>query len=67
MIYKIAKAVRQAAQELGVSMVWGGAWDVTFTSTTETPEEVVEGYVERRKAKGRKAFIDGPHYELIKK
>lgn len=63
-IYKIAEAVRMAARERGVPLRWGGAWDLTFTDQTDSPEDLVLDYVARRKAAGKKAFIDGPHYEL---
>lgn len=65
-IYKIADAVRMAANELGVPIRWGGAWDVLLTETTDPPEELVDDYVARRRAAGKKAFIDGPHFELPK-
>ncbi len=63
-IYKIADAVRMAAKELEIPIRWGGAWDVLLTESTDSPEEMVEDYIARRKAAGKKAFIDGPHYEL---
>jgi peptidoglycan L-alanyl-D-glutamate endopeptidase CwlK len=62
-IYKIADAVRVAANELGTPIRWGGAWDVVLTQETDPPDELVDDYA-RRKAAGKKAFIDGPHYEL---
>lgn len=65
-IYRIADAVRVAAKELSVPIRWGGAWDIDFTSSEEYPADLVSGYVARRKKLGKKAFIDGPHYELPK-
>lgn len=65
-IYKIADAVRIAANELGTPIRWGGAWDVSFTETSDSPEDLVSDYVARRKKAGKKAFIDGPHFELPK-
>lgn len=65
-IYHIADAVRMAAREQGVAIRWGGAWDVPFTDSQESPEDLVADYVARRKRAGKKAFIDGPHYELLK-
>lgn len=65
-IYLIADAVRTAARELGVPLRWGGAWDVDFTATSDSPEDLVHDYVGRRRAAGLRAFIDGPHYELPK-
>jgi len=65
-IYMIADAVRVAAQELGTPIRWGGAWDIDFTASSESPEDLVAQYVARRKAAGLRAFIDGPHFELPK-
>ncbi|HEY0954045.1 MAG TPA: M15 family metallopeptidase [Roseateles sp.] len=65
-IYVIADAVRMAAREKGIPLRWGGAWDVDFTDSTESPEDMVAAYVARRKKQGLRAFIDGPHYELPK-
>lgn len=65
-IYKIADAMRMAASELGIPIRWGGAWDRLLTEETDPPEEMVDDYIARRKAVGKKAFIDGPHYELPK-
>lgn len=66
-IYVIAAAVRQAAHEQGVKLIWGGVWDRPFETIEPTPkacEQAVAAYVQRRRAAGRSAFIDGPHYEL---
>lgn len=65
-IYVIADAVRMAAREKGIPLRWGGAWDVDFTASDDTPEDLVAAYVARRKKLGLRAFIDGPHYELPK-
>jgi len=63
-IYIIADAVRVAARGMAVSIRWGGAWDVDFTASDDSPEDLVADYIRRRQAKKLKAFIDGPHYEL---
>jgi len=65
-IYRIADAVRIAARELGISLRWGGAWDIDFTASQDSPEDIVADYGARRRAAGKKAFLDGPHYELPK-
>lgn len=65
-IYKIADAVRIAANELAIPIRWGGVWDISFTDTSDSPEDLVADYVARRKKAGKKAFIDGPHFELPK-
>lgn len=63
-LYKIADAVRSAAKEAGVPLRWGGAWDIAFTESSDAPDDLVADYVSRRRAAGKKAFIDGPHFEL---
>lgn len=62
-IYEVAKAVRQAAEELGVRIRWGGCWQVINTTTLD-PRELVEAYAAKRRRRGRRAFMDGPHFEL---
>lgn len=65
LIYPIANAMRSAAQQLNIPLRWGACWDINLTTTYSAPvEDLVAGYVERRKAAGKKAFIDGPHFEL---
>lgn len=79
-IYKIAAAVRIAAEEEGLSLRWGGVWDreladlayddlgdtmpVRIQDDSQEIRLAVSSYVERRRAAGRSAFIDGPHYEI---
>ena len=62
-IYRIAEAMRLAARELDVGLLWGGCWS-TLTGTTEDPELLVARYVRWRRSRGLRAFIDGPHYQL---
>lgn len=63
-IYVISEAVRAAAKEQGVPIRWGGAWDRRLTDLDDPPEDIVTDYVSRRRNAGKRAFIDGPHYEL---
>jgi peptidoglycan L-alanyl-D-glutamate endopeptidase CwlK len=63
-IYVIADAMRTACRETGTPLRWGGAWDIDFSASTESPEDLVAAYVSRRKRQGLRAFIDGPHFEL---
>jgi peptidoglycan L-alanyl-D-glutamate endopeptidase CwlK len=63
-IYPIAEAMRRASVICGVPITWGGCWDINFRDSTGPVEKLVEQYVQRRKKLRRKAFIDGPHYEL---
>lgn len=64
LIYPIAEAMRKASQEIGCPLRWGGAWDQDFTFTNDSPEDLVAAYVARRRERGLRAFIDGPHFEL---
>ena len=64
LIYPIAEAMRAAAEELGVRLRWGGHWG-ELTGMDDEPEALVRAYVDARRAKGKSAFIDGPHYELL--
>jgi len=68
-IYQIAAAVRAAAVELGVDLIWGGVWDRPFEQLpgdAKAIEQAVNSYVARRRALGKTAFIDGPHFELAR-
>jgi peptidoglycan L-alanyl-D-glutamate endopeptidase CwlK len=69
-IYAIAAAVKQAARELGVAVRWGGCWQDMATIPGDSPaamRKAVEEYGARRRAAGKKAFTDGPHFEAILK
>jgi peptidoglycan LD-endopeptidase CwlK len=61
----IADAMKRAAQELQVPILWGGAWNVSDIRDWEgTMQEAMNHYIDVRRAQGRKPFIDGPHFEL---
>lgn len=65
-IFTITEAVKRAASELGVKIRWGGCWDVDdLCSSDQNPRQMCDGYVVRRKNIGKRAFIDGPHFELV--
>ncbi len=64
--YTLAEAMRDAAVELGVPIVWGGVWDKRLNLLHDT-KQAVGNYVQSRRAIGRDAFIDGPHFELDRK
>lgn len=66
-IFEIAAAVRAAAVNLDVPLIWGGVWDRDFEILGETAAEMqraVNSYVSRRRGQGKTAFIDGPHWQL---
>jgi peptidoglycan L-alanyl-D-glutamate endopeptidase CwlK len=62
---KIADAVRQAAIETGVSIRWGGAWQVRDIRLHEGGmDEAQDAYIDLRRSQGRRPFLDGPHFEI---
>lgn len=61
--YAIAEAMQQSAKELNVKIRWGGCWEV-INDKTNSAKSWVDNYVETRRKQGRKAFTDGPHFEL---
>lgn len=62
---RIADAVRRAALELGTPIRWGGGWYLLNDCTSLAAiERKVAAYVSERRAQKRKAFLDGPHFEL---
>ena len=68
LIYKLAEHIRKVALDHSISIRGGGVWDVnSFTYTTKPPEELVNAYITRQRAKGKRAFLDGPHFELCQK
>lgn len=64
-IYEIAPAMAKAAAELGVQLIWGGAWDRRMDQypckTAKDAKAAVEAYKVRHKGSD---FIDGPHFQL---
>lgn len=61
--YPIAKAMKQAAKELGVKLEWGGVWGQDMQAYDD-PQKASADYVASRKRIGKKAFIDGPHFQV---
>lgn len=63
-IYPIAAAMRQAVEELGVAVVWGGVWDRKLNDLSENAiglSSDVQSYAARYPGPD---FLDGPHYQL---
>jgi hypothetical protein len=54
-----AAAIQAAAHERGAGG-WGGGWGQLFT--IETPEDGFADYVAACQARGRRSFLDGPHF-----
>lgn len=66
LIYRMAEAVHRAAQQEKVVLRWGAVWDRTFNELDVTDlESEVQKYVARRKKMKKRAFLDGPHFELV--
>lgn len=63
-IFVIAEAMREAATSLGYRVRWGGNWQ-ELTGTTQSPRTLRDNYIRRRRKQGRKAFTDGPHFEIL--
>ena len=61
--YAIAEAMQQSAKELGINVRWGGCWEV-INNKSGTAESWVDNYGSARRKLGKKAFTDGPHFEL---
>ena len=61
--YQIASAMQKASRLTAIPVRWGGAW-VRLDTATKTPAQLVADYVASRRLAGKKAFIDGPHFEL---
>jgi peptidoglycan L-alanyl-D-glutamate endopeptidase CwlK len=68
-IYEIAAAMKQAAREKGVDIRWGGGWVELSQIKGDAPldiEKAQQAYVSARLRAGKRAFPDGPHFELAR-
>lgn len=63
-IYLIADAVVTSARLLDVQLRWGGCWQ-HVNPLVGSPENWVAAYVQRKREAGKRAFNDGPHWELF--
>lgn len=61
--YDIAQAMRDSAIKHNVILTWGAVWDRELNQIIN-PELAINAYAERRKAIGKKAFIDAVHFEI---
>lgn len=63
--FKIAEAMKEAANKLGVKITWGAVWDKYLNDINEPLNAEVSNYSLRfTKATGRKPLVDAPHFEL---
>lgn len=61
---RLAETVSKAASELSLVIRWGGVWDRRLHELKPPFEDEIQAYVNRMKAIKKKAFLDGPHFEL---
>ena len=62
---KVGDAMIKAAKEVGMqSLRWGSAWHIKdVCKPNMTCEQMMDEYVDTRKAAGRSYFLDSPHWE----
>lgn len=65
-VWEIAGAIRTAAAQLGVPLVWGACW-CRIDNTSAPLRELVEDYKRRKRQQGKTPFLDGVHFELFEK
>ena len=62
----IAEAMHEAAEKHDVTLRWGAVWDRDFNDLDRSDlKGEVDAYVDRRRALGKRAFLDYPHWELV--
>ena len=62
----IADAMRKAALEVGIELIWGAAWHRPLTDdfgVEFSAENLMNGYIDARRKESRRPFIDGPHFQ----
>ena len=58
---------KKAAEEKGVSIKWGAAWsEGDIRSYKGKAEDAMNAYIDLRRSQGRRPFMDGPHFELMR-
>ena len=62
--YRVAEAMRVAAKEYAVPLVWGGVWDRCLNGLEKDLGDEMTDYIFRCKHANIKPFADGPHFEL---
>lgn len=63
---EIALAFKRAALQEDVVIRWGGCWTLvsSLPASGDAIHDRVQKYVADRRAQGRKALVDGPHFEI---
>lgn len=63
---EIALAMKYAAKELKTPIRWGAAWNVPdITKWNGTMEGAMNYYIDSKRKKFERPFLDAPHFELI--
>ena len=61
----IADAMKEGAQQVGLPIRWGAAWNIPDLREWQTTSEAaMNHYIDARRAEGRRPFIDAPHFEI---
>mgnify|MGYP006233963065 FL=1 len=62
----IANAIAIAAAKVNIPIKWGAAWTVGDISIYKGKmEDAMNEYIDLRRSKGRRPFIDAPHFEMM--
>ena len=62
----LALAMKIAAQELKTPIRWGAAWNVPdLTKWNGTMEGAMNYYIDTKRKRNERPFIDAPHFELV--
>lgn len=67
-ILQMASAIQTTVvvnQPMVPAIRWGGAW--TSLNTTRSVKDLKDAYVDRCRKVGKTPFLDGPHFEILKK
>lgn len=66
-IYVIADAMVISARKFDLPLRWGGCWGhEAVNDMAGSPENWVAAYVKRKLSAGKRAFNDGPHWEILR-
>jgi len=63
----LADAMKEGANMVGCKVRWGAAWHIDDIRKWDgTMEDAMNEYIDLRRSQGRRPFIDGPHFELMR-
>lgn len=64
-VFMVADAIIGSAIQLDVPIRWGGAWDAHDVRQSDLSAEMLNArYIEKKVTEGKRAFPDGPHFEI---